>query len=327
MLVSRRCQRPACRRCRNGGVPRPAELPASADPQPYEHPAQGAHHEDHSSARHIVSSAFLMKSMAGGPFHETTMVQTTFPCRAPSSGESRRAAACSGSVGVNESNRSSRDRQIFIRSEAGTIVVPPRKRWALTLLCRVGTNVETGSVPGLAHPGCGGVAVPWRLRLWTWRAGARVVREDHRGCAKGCVPGSGRCALLRRHGRLARACRETAGRCRCGQVRIRNESGKAIRLLAEDFVLIGKGGQKYRPVPVLPLDGENLPRLNPVYASTKFYVAPRFRDAYPTLEPWSARLERDDALYDRQFGRWASGARRSRWSGWPFLMVSWTTAA
>ena len=92
------------------------------------------------------------------------------------------------------------------------------------------------------------------------------------------------------------------------KVRIRNESGKAIRLLAEDFVLIGKGGQKYRPVPVLPLDGENLPRLNPVYASTKFYVAPRFRDAYPTLEPWSARLERDDALYDRQFGRW--GKRR-----------------
>jgi hypothetical protein len=88
------------------------------------------------------------------------------------------------------------------------------------------------------------------------------------------------------------------------KVRVRNESGKAIRLLAEDFVLVGKGGQKYRPIPVLPLDGESLPRLNPVYASVRFYVAPRFRAAYPTLEPWSAALERDQALYDRQFDRW-----------------------
>ena len=92
------------------------------------------------------------------------------------------------------------------------------------------------------------------------------------------------------------------------KVRVRNQSGKAIRLLAEDFVLVGKSGHKYRPIPVLPLDAENLPRLNPVYASVKFYVAPRFRSAYPTLEPWSAGLARDQALYDRLFDRW--GKRR-----------------
>ena len=91
------------------------------------------------------------------------------------------------------------------------------------------------------------------------------------------------------------------------KVRVRNESGKPIRLLAADFVLVGKSGQKYRPIPVLPLGGETLPRLNPVYASVKFYVAPRFRAAYPTLEPWSAALERDQALYDRQFERWGKG--------------------
>jgi len=88
------------------------------------------------------------------------------------------------------------------------------------------------------------------------------------------------------------------------KVRVRNQSGRAIRLLAQDFVLVGKSGRTYRPIPVLPLDGESLPRLNPIYASTNFYVAPRFRDAYPTLEPWSGRLDRDEALYDRQFGRW-----------------------
>jgi hypothetical protein len=92
------------------------------------------------------------------------------------------------------------------------------------------------------------------------------------------------------------------------KVRVRNQSGKPIRLLAEDFVLLGKSGQKYRPIPVLPLDAENPPRLTPVFASVKFYVAPRFRAAYPTLEPWSSGLERDQALYDRQFDRW--GKRR-----------------
>jgi hypothetical protein len=92
------------------------------------------------------------------------------------------------------------------------------------------------------------------------------------------------------------------------KVRVRNQSGRPIRLLAEDFVLVGKSGQRYRPIPVLPLEGTNLPRLNPVYASVKFYVAPRFRAAYPTLEPWSAALDRDATLYDRQFERW--GHRR-----------------
>jgi len=88
------------------------------------------------------------------------------------------------------------------------------------------------------------------------------------------------------------------------KVQVRNQSGKAIRLLAEDFLLVGRSGLIYRPIPVLPLDGENLPSLKPLYASTKFYVAPRLRQAYPTLEPWSARLQRDEALYDRQFRLW-----------------------
>lgn len=88
------------------------------------------------------------------------------------------------------------------------------------------------------------------------------------------------------------------------KIRIKNHSGKAIRLLAEDFVLVGKNGRSYRPVPVLPLDPNGLPRLNPIYAATKFYVAPIFRSAYPTFEPWSSQLARDAALYDRQFHRW-----------------------
>jgi hypothetical protein len=88
------------------------------------------------------------------------------------------------------------------------------------------------------------------------------------------------------------------------KVRIRNNSGKAIRLLADDFVLVGKSGHRYRPVPVLPLDGATRPRVNPTFASMKFYVAPRLSGAYPTLDPWATRLARDEAAYDRQFRRW-----------------------
>lgn len=88
------------------------------------------------------------------------------------------------------------------------------------------------------------------------------------------------------------------------KVRIRNKSGQAIRLLADDFVLVGKSGHRYRPIPVLPVAGGSLSPVNPIYGSTKFYVAPRFHDAYPTLEPWSARLSRDEAAYERQFRRW-----------------------
>lgn len=88
------------------------------------------------------------------------------------------------------------------------------------------------------------------------------------------------------------------------KIRVRNQSGHAIRLLAEDFTLVGKSGRSYRPVPVLPLAPDDLPRFNPIYAATKFYVAPIFRNAYPTLEPWSSQLARDDGLYQRQFRRW-----------------------
>jgi hypothetical protein len=91
------------------------------------------------------------------------------------------------------------------------------------------------------------------------------------------------------------------------KVWVENRSGRAIRLLAQDFVLVGKSGRSYRPIPVLPLgDGEGPapPHVEPMYAGTKFYVAPRLHGVYATLEPWRAPLQRDEDLYDRQFRRW-----------------------
>jgi hypothetical protein len=91
------------------------------------------------------------------------------------------------------------------------------------------------------------------------------------------------------------------------KVRIKNDSGQPIRVLYEDFALVGSKGRSYHPVPVLPIDADarkQIPKLAPIYASSKFFVAPGFRDVYATLEPWTAPLQRDDALYDRLFRRW-----------------------
>ena len=75
----------------------------------------------------------------------------------------------------------------------------------------------------------------------------------------------------------------------------------------EDFALVGRKGRSYRPVPVLPMDADarkRIPKLAPIYAASKFFVAPGFHDVYATLEPWTAPLERDDELYERLFRRW-----------------------
>ena len=89
------------------------------------------------------------------------------------------------------------------------------------------------------------------------------------------------------------------------KVRIVNSSGSPIRLLYQDFALVGKHGHKYFPVPVLSIDpDENAPRLDPVYAATRFFVAPRFKDVYQTLDAWPQPLGRDDDLYEQQYRRW-----------------------
>ena len=89
------------------------------------------------------------------------------------------------------------------------------------------------------------------------------------------------------------------------KVRIVNSSGSSIRLLYQDFALIGKNGRKYLPVPVLSIDpDQNAPHVFPVYASTKFFVAPRFKDVYQELEAWPQPLGRDDDLYQTQYRLW-----------------------
>jgi hypothetical protein len=91
------------------------------------------------------------------------------------------------------------------------------------------------------------------------------------------------------------------------KVRIKNDSGKPIRVLYEEFALLGKKGRSYRPIPVLPIDDQArkaVQPMSPMYASTGFFVAPRFHDVYATLDPWSVPLQRDEARYGELFSRW-----------------------
>ena len=89
------------------------------------------------------------------------------------------------------------------------------------------------------------------------------------------------------------------------KVRITNSSGTPVRLLYEAFTLVGKSGQKYHPIPVVPIDAEpGTGKLSPMYASSKFYVAPQFHGVYNSLEPWPQPLGRDADLYAREYRRW-----------------------
>jgi hypothetical protein len=91
------------------------------------------------------------------------------------------------------------------------------------------------------------------------------------------------------------------------KVRIKNGSGTPIRVLHESFVLAGRKGRVYHPIPVLPPDASarrRIPKLDPLYASSRFFVAPRFHDVYATLDPWRTPLPRDDELYEQLFRRW-----------------------
>jgi len=91
------------------------------------------------------------------------------------------------------------------------------------------------------------------------------------------------------------------------KVRVVNSSGRPIRLLYQDFALVGAHGHKYLPVPVLPLapDAEST-RLDPIYASSKFFVAERFHDVYQGVDAWPQPLGRDEDGYETQYRRWGS---------------------
>ncbi|HLK90865.1 MAG TPA: hypothetical protein VKZ18_13290 [Polyangia bacterium] len=93
------------------------------------------------------------------------------------------------------------------------------------------------------------------------------------------------------------------------KVRIVNHSGADALIEYERFALVGARGHVYRAIPILPADGaatDGVEAIQPVYAASKFYVAPRTHGVYPSLEPWSHPLARDDAGFGARYKLWDS---------------------
>ena len=90
------------------------------------------------------------------------------------------------------------------------------------------------------------------------------------------------------------------------KVRIINHSGEPIQILYQQFALVGADGRKYQPLPPAPIaaGATQAPPVHLVYASSKFFVAPRLHGVYPSLETWAVPLARDDGFYARQVARW-----------------------
>lgn len=87
------------------------------------------------------------------------------------------------------------------------------------------------------------------------------------------------------------------------KVRIVNHSGGPIDILYQQFALVGGHGRRYEPLPPVPVSGA-AGAVHPVYSASSFFVAPKLHVVYPSFDPWSAPLPRDEDFYARQYGRW-----------------------
>src|SRR3569832_2001549 len=81
------------------------------------------------------------------------------------------------------------------------------------------------------------------------------------------------------------------------KVRIRNDSDKPVRVRYEDFAQLGANGRRYRSLPLVPLQHGGTTALRPIYAASKFFVAPLLHDVYPDLPVWANALPRYVPLY------------------------------
>src|SRR3569623_2278436 len=107
------------------------------------------------------------------------------------------------------------------------------------------------------------------------------------------------------------------------KVRIRIDSDKPVRVRYEDFALRGANGRRYRSLPLVPLQHGGTSAIRPIYAASKFFVAPLLHDVYPELPAWSNPLPRDEALYDKEYAKWGNSGpgRHVRREGLPEGMV------
>ena len=94
------------------------------------------------------------------------------------------------------------------------------------------------------------------------------------------------------------------------KVRLKNESGRPIRILYDDFALQPEGGPSFHPVPPVPLEtapGMGLAGLRPIYASSGFHVAQAYKAIVPSYDAWPEPLPRDASSAAKEYAGWSSG--------------------
>ncbi|HVV51305.1 MAG TPA: hypothetical protein VHO06_16670 [Polyangia bacterium] len=95
------------------------------------------------------------------------------------------------------------------------------------------------------------------------------------------------------------------------KVRIINHSGAPAVIEYERFKLVGSHGRTYQALPLLPAEQatslRRLGTIDPVYAASNFFVAPRYHGVYPTLSPWAQPLARDDSSFGERYRLWDDG--------------------
>lgn len=92
------------------------------------------------------------------------------------------------------------------------------------------------------------------------------------------------------------------------KVRILNHSGSAVLIAYRQFTLVGAHGRAYHAIPPVPLEHAEgsgaVAAIEPVYAASNFYVAPRFHDVYPTLAAWTQPLDRQGDPSAERYQLW-----------------------
>jgi hypothetical protein len=90
------------------------------------------------------------------------------------------------------------------------------------------------------------------------------------------------------------------------KVRILNHSGAPVLIAYRQFALVGAHGHLYRAIPPVPLEHAEGSggTIEPVYAASNFFVAPRLHDVYPTLAAWSQPLDRDGDTSAERYQLW-----------------------
>ena len=307
---------------------RPAEPPAIPDPQPDEHPTQGAHHEGPLKRPPHRVLDFLHEEHGGRPISRNNDGANDIPV----SGAVERRKPAGGRL--LRLGRRKRIEPFLARSSDFHPVGSWNDRRPAAE--EAGTDFALSGRHQCRNRICPGLCSSW-LR-WRFRSLASAVVDMACWCPR--RPRRSSRVRQRLRSRKLPACaapptrapgpsvprnrRTRSSRSRCGSgTRAAKRSDCSPRTSSSS----GKADKNIGRFPVLPLDGESLPRLNPVYASTKFYVAPRSATPIRRSSPGRLASSVTTPCTIASSVAGASSARQSRWSGWPFLMVSWTTAA